>query len=136
MDVGEQLTKSRKLQQSKESTSGHLLPVQLKVLPVQLAGKSTVVKFYRYNLKFYRYNFWKINSSEVLPVQLKVLPVQLAGKSTVVKFYRYNLKLYQYNCMELAGIVQEFNPYARALSSTNQNEKITLEGAIKGGGHK
>ena len=88
MDVGEQLTKSRELQQSKESTSGHLLPVQLKVLPVQLAGKSTVVKFYRYN------------------------------------------------CMELAGIVQEFNPYARALSSTNQNGKITLEGAIKGGGHK
>ena len=95
MDVGEQLTKSRELQQSKESTSRHLLPVQLKVLPVQLAGKSTVVKFYRYNLKFYRYN-----------------------------------------CMELAGIVQEFNPYARALSSTNQNGKITLEGAIKGGGHK
>ena len=91
MDVGEQLTKSRELQQSKESTS-----------------------------------------EQVLPVELKVLPVQLAGKSTVVKFYRYNLKFYQYNCMELAGIVQEFNPYARALSSTNQNGKITLEGAIKG----
>ena len=34
--------------------------------------------------------------------------------------------------MELAGIVQEFNPYARALSEANQNGKITLEGAIKG----
>ena len=34
--------------------------------------------------------------------------------------------------MELAGIVQEFNPYARALSEANQNEKITLDGAIKG----
>ena len=86
--MGEQLTKSRELQQSKESTSGHLLPVQLKVLSVQLAGKSTEVKFYRYN------------------------------------------------CMELTGIVQEFNPYARALSSTNQNGKITFEGAIKGEGHK
>ena len=81
MDVGEQLTKSRETQQSKESISGHLLPVEL------------------------------------------------AGKLAVNIFYRYN-------CMELAGIVQEFNPYARALSSTNQNGKITLEGAIKGGGHK
>ena len=34
--------------------------------------------------------------------------------------------------MELVGIVQEFNPYARALSEANQNGKITLEGAIKG----
>ena len=34
--------------------------------------------------------------------------------------------------MELAGIVQEFNPYARALSEGNQKGKITLEGAIKG----
>ena len=62
-------------------------------------------------------------------VELKVLPVQLAEKLAVDKFYRYN-------CMELMGIVQEFNPYARALSSANQNGKITLEGAIKGGGHK
>ena len=62
----------------------------------------------------------------------QVLPVQLVGKSTVVKFYRYNLKFYRYNCMELVGIVQEFNLYARALFSTNQNGKITLEGAING----
>ena len=34
--------------------------------------------------------------------------------------------------MKLAGIVQEFNPYARALSEANQNGKITLEGTIKG----
>ena len=34
--------------------------------------------------------------------------------------------------MELAGIVQEFTLYARALSEANQNGKITLEGTIKG----
>ena len=34
--------------------------------------------------------------------------------------------------MELAGFGQEFDPYARALSSTNQNGKITFEGDIKG----
>ena len=93
MDVGEQLTKSRELQQSKESTSGHLVPVQLKVLPVQLAEKLAVNILYRYNLKFYRYNLlenwqWtyctgttclKINISEIVSVQLKVLPVQLHG---------------------------------------------------------
>ena len=38
--------------------------------------------------------------------------------------------------MELAGFCQEFDPYARALSSTNQNGKITFEGDIKGRGHK
>ena len=38
--------------------------------------------------------------------------------------------------MKLAGIVQEFNPYARALPEANQNGKITWKGAIKGGGHK
>ena len=45
--MGEQLTKSREPQQSKESTSGHLLPVELKVLPVELAGKLEVNIFYR-----------------------------------------------------------------------------------------
>ena len=35
--------------------------------------------------------------------------------------------------MKIAGIVQEFTPYARALSEANQNGKITLEGTIKGG---
>ena len=34
--------------------------------------------------------------------------------------------------MKIAGIVQEFNPYARALSKANQNGRITLEGNIKG----
>ena len=102
MDVGEQLTKSRELQQSKESTSGHLVPVQPKLVPVQLAGKLAVDILYRYNLNL----------------------------------YRYNLNLYWYNCMELVGFVQELDPYARALSSTNQNGKITFEGDIKGRGHK
>ena len=100
MDVGEQLTKSRGLQQSKESTSGHLVPVQPKLVPVQLAEKVAVDKLYRYNLNLYRYNLlenwqWtyctgttstctgttclKINSSEIVPVQLKLVPVQLHG---------------------------------------------------------
>ena len=35
--------------------------------------------------------------------------------------------------MKIAGIVQEFTPYARALSEANQNGRITLEGTIKGG---
>ena len=34
--------------------------------------------------------------------------------------------------MKIAGIVQEFTPYARALSEANQNGRITLEGTIKG----
>ena len=34
--------------------------------------------------------------------------------------------------MKIAGIVQEFTPYARALSEENQNGRITLEGTIKG----
>ena len=34
--------------------------------------------------------------------------------------------------MKLAGIVQEFTPYARALSEANQNGRITLKGTIKG----
>ena len=38
--------------------------------------------------------------------------------------------------MELAGFVQEFDPYARALLSTNQNGKITWEGDIKARGQK
>ena len=35
--------------------------------------------------------------------------------------------------MKIAGIVQEFTPYARALSEATQNGRITLEGTIKGG---
>ena len=34
--------------------------------------------------------------------------------------------------MKIAGIVQKFTPYARALSEENQNGRITLEGTIKG----
>ena len=100
MDVGEQLTKSREPQQSKESTSGHLVPVQPKLVPVQLAEKVAVDILYRYNPNLYRYNLmenwqWtycigttqsctgttclKINSGEIVPVQLKHVPVQLHG---------------------------------------------------------
>ena len=91
MDVGEQLTKSRELQQSKESTSEQLVPVQLQLVPVQLAEKVAVDILYRYKFNLYRYNLlenwqWiyctgttqtctdttclKINSSEIVPVQL------------------------------------------------------------------
>ena len=38
--------------------------------------------------------------------------------------------------MKLAGIVQEFTPYVRALSEANQNGRITLEGDYKRRGHK
>ena len=79
MDVGEQLTKSRELQQSKESTSGHLVPVQPKLVPVQLAEKVAV---------------------DIVPVQPKLVPVQLAGKLAVDILYRYNLNLYRYNLLE------------------------------------
>ena len=34
--------------------------------------------------------------------------------------------------MKIAGIVQEFTPYARALWEANKNGRITLEGSIKG----
>ena len=35
--------------------------------------------------------------------------------------------------MKIAGIAQDFTPYARALSEVNENGRITLEGTIKGG---
>ena len=35
--------------------------------------------------------------------------------------------------MKIAGIAQDFTPYARALSEANQNGRITLEGTIKEG---
>ena len=35
--------------------------------------------------------------------------------------------------MKIAGIAQDFTPYARVLSEANQNGRITLEGTIKGG---
>ena len=34
--------------------------------------------------------------------------------------------------MKIAGIVQEFTPYVRALWEANKNGRITLEGTIKG----
>ena len=34
--------------------------------------------------------------------------------------------------MKIAGIVQEFTPYVRALCEANKNGRITLEGTIKG----
>ena len=98
--MGEQLTKSRELQQSKESTSGHIVSVQPKLVPVQLAGKVAVDILYRYNPNLYRYNLlekwqWtyctgtiqtctgttclKINNGEIVQVQLKHVPVQLHG---------------------------------------------------------
>ena len=100
MDVGEQLTKSRELQQNKGSSSGHIVPVQPKLVPVQLIQKLAVDILYRYNLNLYRYNLlekWqltyctgttqtctgitclKINSGEIVPVQLKLVPIQLHG---------------------------------------------------------
>ena len=35
--------------------------------------------------------------------------------------------------MKIAGIAQDFTPYARVLSEANRNERITWEGTIKGG---
>ena len=57
VDVGEHLKKSRELQQSKESPSGHIVPVQPKLVPVQLARKVAVDMLYQYNLNLYRYKF-------------------------------------------------------------------------------
>ena len=45
--MDEQLTKSREPQRSKESTRGQVLPVELQVLPVELAEKLAVDKSYR-----------------------------------------------------------------------------------------
>ena len=47
--------KRRKEKKKREkSVLKQVLPVQLKVLPVQPARKQAVEKLYRYNLKFYR----------------------------------------------------------------------------------
>ena len=79
MDVGEQVTKSRELQQSKESTSGHVVPVQPKLVPIQLAEKLAVDNLYRYTTSTCTgTTCWKIGSRQLVPVQLQLVPVQLA----------------------------------------------------------
>ena len=56
----------------------------------------------------------------------------MCGKLTVEKVYRYTIKVYRYTCTGIARFDQEFELNVRALLSTNQNGKITLEGGIKG----
>ena len=46
------------------------------------------------------------------------------------------LQQYRYTCMGIARFDQEFDLNVRALLSTNQNGKITLEGGIKARGNK
>ena len=60
----------------------------------------------------------------------------MCRKVTVVKVYRYTIKVYRYTCMGSARFDQEFELNVRALLSTNQKGKITLEGGIKGRGKK
>ena len=64
------------------------------------------------------------------------VPVHMCRKSTVVKVYRYTTNVYRYTCMGIARLGHKFDQYARALLSTNENGKITLEGSIKARGHK
>ena len=67
---------------------------------------------------------FKSGSVQSVPVHPKCVPVHMCRKLTVEKVYRYT-------CMEIARFDQEFDLYARALLSTNQNGKITLEKGIK-----
>ena len=60
----------------------------------------------------------------------------MCRKVTVAKVYRYTIKVYRYTYMGIARFDQEFELNVRALLSTNQNGKITLEGGIKGRGNK
>ena len=78
----------------------------------------------------------KSGSGESVPVHPKCVPVHMCRKLTVAKVYRYTTNVYRYTCMEIARFDQEFDLYARALLSTNQNGKITLEKGIKARGHK
>ena len=71
----------------------------------------------------------KSGSGQSVPVHPKCVPVHMCRKLTVAKVYRY---IY----MGIARFDQEFDLYARAFLSTNQNGKITLEGGIKARGHK
>ena len=55
----------------------------------------------------------------------------MCRKLTVAKVYWYTIKVYRYTCMGIARFDQEFELNVRALLSTNQNGKNTLEGSIK-----
>ena len=78
----------------------------------------------------------KSGSGQSVPVHPKCVPVQMCRKSIVVKVYQYTTNVYRYTCMGIARLGKKFDEYARALLSTNQNGKITLEGSIKARGHK
>ena len=78
----------------------------------------------------------KSGSGQSVPVHPKCVPVHMCRKLTVAKVYRYIIKVYRYTCMGIARFDQEFELNVRALLSTNQNGKITLEGGIKGRGKK
>ena len=74
----------------------------------------------------------KSGSGQSVLVHPKCEPVHMCRKLTVVKVYRYTTNVYRYTCMGIARLGQKFDQYARALLSTNQNGKITLEGGING----
>ena len=78
----------------------------------------------------------KSASGQSVPVHPKCVPVHMCRKWTVAKVYRYIIKVYRYTCMGIARFDQDFELNVRALLSTNQNGKITLEGGIKGRGMK
>ena len=78
----------------------------------------------------------KSGSGQSVPVHPKCVPVHMCRKLAMAKVYRYTTNVYRYTCMGIARFDQEFDLYARALLSTNQNGKITLEEGIKGRGHK
>ena len=79
---------------------------------------------------------FKSGSGQSVPVHPKCVPVHMCRKLTVEKVYRYTTYVYRYTRMEIARFDQEFDLYAMALLSTNQNGKITLEKGIKARGHK
>ena len=78
----------------------------------------------------------KSGSGQSVPVHPKCVLVHMCRKLTVVKVYRYTTNVYRYTCMRIARLGQKFDQYTRALLSTDQNGKITLEGSIKARGHK
>ena len=91
---------------------------------------------YRYIIYVYRYTLLKSGSGQSVPVHPKCVPVHMCRKLTVAKVYRYTTNVYRYTCMGIARFDQEFDLNVRALLSTNQNGKITLEGGIKARGKK
>ena len=89
---------------------------------------------YRYIIYMYRYNLlekWQWVHCTGTTQMCTGTHVQKIDSG-----YRYITNVYRYIYMEIARFVQELDLYARALLSTNQNGKITLEGGIKGRGHK